>query len=37
MTEYSKFDKVMDELLTGKDGTTIANFDGGSLKEFADH
>lgn len=37
MTEYSKFDKVMDELLTSKDGTTIVNFNGGSLKEFADH
>lgn len=34
---YEKFDEVMDELLTGKNGTTIANFDAASLDKFSEH
>lgn len=34
---YEKFDEVMDELLTGKNGTTIANFDAASLGKFSEH
>lgn len=34
---YEKFDEVMDELLTGKNGTTIVNFDAASLDKFSEH
>jgi hypothetical protein len=34
---YEKFNEVMDELLTSKNGTTIANFDAASLDKFSEH
>lgn len=34
---YSKFDAVMDELLTGEKGTTSTNFSGAALGDFAEH
>lgn len=37
MANYNKFDKVMDELLTGKNGTTSENFSGAALGDFAEH
>ena len=37
MANYNKFDEVMEELLTGKDGFTAQNFSGAVLKNFAEH
>ena len=37
MANYNRFDKVMGELISGEDGTTIKNFDSAALKEFAKH
>ncbi len=37
MTNYNKFDKVMDELISGEDGVNIENFDSAALDEFAQH
>ena len=37
MANYWKFDGIMDELLTGENGTTSENFSGAALGEFAEH
>lgn len=37
MANYNKFDEVMEELLTGKDGSAAQNFSGAALKDFAEH
>ena len=34
---YNRFDEVMNELLTGKNGLTIENFNTAALKEFSEH
>jgi hypothetical protein len=37
MANYNKFDEVMEELLTGRDGSTAQNFSGAVLKNFSEH
>ena len=37
MANYNKFNKLMKELISGKGGTTIENFDSAALKEFSEH